>query len=160
MYRLNLTTGSTGLVLILFFTTVDSLKAEESGSWTNLAGHVLKASPTALHGQTVTFEQGSNKASVDYPLSLFPPQEQERLRCRLKETSIPEGLQSAHDFSRNTIRRSRLLYAHGQMTESAFQQNLETTLSVFRRQAAPFVLKKELSRERLELILTELAATK
>ena len=144
-----------GIVLVLASAFV---QAEEGDSWTNHAGHILKASPQSIHGQTVTFMQGSNGVTVDYPLSLFPPQEQERLRACLKVTSIPEGLQSAYEFSLRSIKRSRLMFEHGSITKEAHQQTRETTLSAFRKQAAPFIAGGKLSQERLELIVVEMGA--
>lgn len=147
-------------IAVLGLGSLDSLRAEEGGSWTNRAGHVLKASPLAIRGQTVTLVQDNTGKPVDYPLSLFPMQEQERLRSCLKQTTIPEGLQSAYEFSGRAITRSRLLYENGSISKENYRESLEKNLSAFRAQAAPFILQKKLSPERLELILAELAGAK
>ena len=55
-------------------------RAAGSNSWTNVAGHVLEAAPQAIKGETVTFKQEGTGQTVDYPLSVFPLGEQERLQ--------------------------------------------------------------------------------
>ena len=133
--------------------------AEADGSWTNVAGHVLRATPQAIRGQTVTFAFAGTGRTGEYPLSVFPPPEQERLRTCLKETTIPEGLQSACEYARRILARTRLLRDNGQMSEEDFRKSSATTLAALRQQAAPLVEQQILSRERLELILDELAAS-
>lgn len=132
--------------------------AEAGGSWTNLAGHALKADPVAIRGQTVTFKQAGTDRTVDMPLSVFPAGEQERLRVALKDAKIPEGLRAAHDFSARILKRSRLLRESGEMSEEEYQQALAATLAVFRSQAAPLMEQQKLSPERLEIILSDMAA--
>lgn len=141
---------------VLGYGSLGSAVADESGSWTNRAGHVLRASPLAIHGQTVTLIQDDTGKTVDYPLSLFSVQEQERLRCSLKQTTIPEGLQSAYEFSGRAIKRSRLLYEHGSISKEAYSRSLAAALAAFSTQAAPFVSQAKLSQERLDLMLREL----
>ncbi len=135
-------------------------RAENTGSWTNRAGHALKASPVSIQGQLVTFKQGSNSPSIDYPLAVFLPAEQERLRCLLNDTTVPAGLKAQHEFARRTLHRSRLLQESGSLSTTNFQRTLETTLSTFRIQAAPFITQQKLSEERLELIIRELVENK
>ena len=144
----------------LGFGSFDCVVADESGTWTNRAGHALKASPRAIHGQTVTLVLDKTGKTVDYPLSLFSMQEQERLRCSCEQTTIPEGLQSAFEFSGRAIKRSRLLYEHGSISKEAYSQTLAATLAAFSMQAAPFVSQTKLSQERLDLILRELVEQK
>mgnify|MGYP003616614264 CR=1 FL=1 len=132
--------------------------AEADGSWTNVAGQVLRATPQAIRGQTVTFAFAGTGRTGEYPLSVFPPPEQERLRTCLKDTTIPEGLQSACEYARRILARTRLLRENGQMSEEDFRKSSATTLAALRQQAAPLVEQQILSRERLELILDELAA--
>jgi hypothetical protein len=120
----------------------------------------LKATPQSISGRTVTFVQGGKGNTLSYPLSVFLPAEQERLRCRLKDTTPPEGLQAAHDFAGRVIRRSRLLKENGGMTEQAFQKVVEAALAAFRLQAAPFITQQELSTERLDLIVRKMTAPK
>ena len=132
--------------------------AEADGSWTNVAGHVLRATPQAIRGQTVTFAFAGTGRTGEYPLSVFPPPEQERLRTCLKDTTVPEGLQSACEYARRILARTRLLRENGQMSEEDFRKSSATTLAALRQQAAPLVEQQILSRERLELILDELAA--
>lgn len=141
---------------ILLVFALDSFGAEEGGGWTNVAGHVLHATPQAIEGQTVVFVQDGTRHTVEYPLSAFPPQEQERLRSRLKKTTIPEGLRSAYEYSARMLHRYHLLYGNGQMSEKAYWKSIEATLSALRQQAAPLVEQNRLSKERLELILREL----
>ncbi|NCA81332.1 MAG: hypothetical protein EOM72_01110 [Opitutae bacterium] len=146
-----------GPLSILLLCAFDSFGAEEGGAWTNLAGHVLKATPQTIQGQTVSFVQDGTEKTVDHPLSVFPPSEQERLRSRLQETTIPEGLQSAYEFSARILKRARLLRENGQTSEEDYRKTVESTLSALRRQAVPLVEQKKLSPERLDLILRELA---
>lgn len=134
--------------------------AEEGGCWTNCAGHVLRAVPQAIRGGRVTFVQDNPAQTVTYPLSVFPPQEQERLRCRLKDTALPEGLRGAYDFSGRIIKRSRLLSESGGMSSEECQKAVSTAVDAFRKQAAPFVAQKQLSAERLDRIARELAESK
>lgn len=143
-----------GAVLFLF--AFDSFGAEEGGAWTNLAGHVLRATPRVMHGSSVTFVLEGTEKSIDYPLSVFPPSEQERLRSQLQETTIPEGLQSACEFSARILKRSRLLYENGQTSEADYRKTVESTLSALRLQAAPLIEQGKLSSARLDLILREL----
>lgn len=145
-----------GRLSVLLLCAFDSFGAEAGGAWTNLAGHVLKATPQAIQGQTVTFVQDGTGKTVDYPLSVFPPSEQERLRSQLQETSIPEGLQSACEFSARILKRARLLYENGQTPEEDYRKTVESTLSALRLQAAPLVEQRTLSPERLDLILREM----
>jgi hypothetical protein len=145
--------------LLLFFAPAFSL-AEAGNSWTNRAGHALKATPQSISGASVTFVQGRAGKSVTYPLSLFTETEQERLRCCLKDLTLPEGLKAGHEFAVRVIARSRLLTANGSLTEAECQKSRETAVSAFRAQAAPFIAQKQLSQERLELIARELVAPK
>ena len=118
---------------------------------------MLKAAPQAIHGSSVTFVQEGTGQTVDYPLAVFPPREQERLRSLLQETTIPEGLQSAYEFSARILRRARLLHENGQTSDEDYRKTIESTLSAIRLQAAPLVEQNKLSPERLEVILRELA---
>lgn len=147
-----------GLHAVLCFFAFDSFGAEAGGAWTNLAGHVLKATPQIIQGQTVTFVQDGTGKTVDYPLSVFPPSEQERLRSQLQETTIPEGLQAACEFSARILKRARLLRENGQTSEEDYRKTVESTLAALRRQAVPLVEQQKLSPARLDLILRELAA--
>jgi hypothetical protein len=122
-----------------------------------MAGHVLHATPQAIQGRTVTFKQEGTGQPVHYPLSVFPPGEQERLRIAWKNAAIPEGLQSAGEFGARILKRSRPLYENGEMSEEEYRKSTETTLAVLRQQAAPLVEHQTLSPERLEIILKELA---
>ena len=133
-------------------------RAAGSNSWTNVAGHVLEAAPQAIKGETVTFKQEGTGQTVDYPLSVFPLGEQERLRVALQDATVPEGLQSACEYARRILARTRLLHEHGQMADEEYRTSVETTLGAVRRQAAPLVAQQKLSPERLELILKNLAA--
>ncbi len=146
-----------GWCAVLFLFAFDSFGEEEVGAWTNLAGHVLKAAPQSIQGQTVTFLQEGTGKTVDYSLSIFPPLEQERLRNQLQETTIPEGLQSAFEFSKRILKRSRLLRDNGQTSEEDYQKIVASTLSALRLQAAPLIEQRKLSPERLELLLRELS---
>ena len=130
------------------------------GSWTNHSKHVLKATPLSISGQNVTFVKTNTGQNVTYPLSVFLVSEQERLRCALKDTTIPEGLQAAHEFSARIITRSRLLKANNSLSEKDEQKAIEKSVAAFRAQAALFVEQKKLSEERLELLVQDLVATK
>ena len=132
--------------------------AEGDGGWTNVAGHVLQAAPQAIQGQTVSFKQAGTGKTVDYPLSVFPPGEQERIRVALQDASVPEGLQSACEFAARILKRARLLRDHGQTSEEEYRETVAKTLAAVRQQAAPLLAQQLLSPERLELILNELAA--
>ncbi|MEI6647935.1 MAG: hypothetical protein WCP12_17995 [bacterium] len=142
------------LVVLAFVLPLFSYATDNS--WTNHAGHALKATPQSISGENVTFVRGTPGQTVTYPLAVFLPAEQERLRCCLKDLTLPEGLKAAHDFSARIITRSRLLKENGSKSEKDYQKALETTASAFRAQAAPFIEKKQLSKERLEYIVREL----
>ena len=133
--------------------------AEGDGGWTNVAGHVLQAAPQAIHGQTVSFKQAGTGRTVDYPLSVFPPGEQERIRVALQDASVPEGLQSACEFAARILKRARLLHANGQTSDAEYRTTVDSALAALRQQAVPLVERNELSAERLELILNKLATT-
>lgn len=149
-----------GFLAALLFFAPASLFADVGGSWTNRAGHALNAVPQSISGQTVTFAQGGAGKTVTCPFSVFTETEQERLRCALKDTTLPAGLADAYAFSCRVIKRSRLLAENGSMSETECQKAVATTLVAFRAQSAPFVTKKQLSQERLELILRELGTSK
>ncbi len=134
--------------------------ADAGNSWTNRAGHALKAEPQSISGQSVTFVQERAGKTVTYPLSVFTETEQERLRCRLKDLTLPDGLKAQHEFSARVITRSRLLMANGSMSKEDCQKAIETAVSAFRAQADSFIARKQLSAERLELIVREMAAEK
>ena len=134
--------------------------AESGGGWTNLNGHALNAEPVAIKGKTITFKQGDSEKTVDYPLALFLPMEQERLRIALKDASVPDGLQSAYAFTARVLKRSRLLFENGQTTQEAYQQSLATALAAFHAQAAPLLEQQKLSKARLDLIAAKLANAK
>lgn len=135
-------------------------RAGEGGCWTNRAGQVLRATPVSLRGQNVTFTQEGAGKTVTCPLSVFAPEEQERVRCQLKDATPPEGLRSAYDFSGRVILRSRLLSESGSLTEEACRKAVSAAADAFRRQAAPYVENKQLSAERLELIVRGLTETR
>jgi hypothetical protein len=145
--------------LLLFLAPAFSF-ADAGDSWTNRVGHALKATPKALRNGSVTFVQDRTGKSVEYPLSAFLPSEQERLRCCLKDLTLPEGLKAGHEFAVRVIARSRLLQANGSLSQEECQKAQETAVSAFRAQAAPFIARKQLSHERLELIARELVAPK
>lgn len=145
--------------LLFFFAPLRSF-AEAGGSWTNRAGHAMKAVPQSISGPSVTFVQGRTGKTVTYPLSVFSETEQERLRCCLKDLTLPEGLKAGHEFAVRVIARSRLLTANGSLSQEECQKAQETAVSAFRAQAAPFIAQKQLSQERLELIARELVAPK
>jgi hypothetical protein len=136
------------------------LAGEEGGCWTNRAGHVLKGTPQSIQGQKVTFLLGGADKAVTVPLSVFLPEEQERLRCRLKSTALPEGLKASYEFSGRVIKRSRLLRENGGMSEAECQKSVNAAAAAFRKQAAAFVALNQLSQERLELIVSELTASR
>ena len=148
-----------GLLAVLVLVIPGMLFAEEGGSWTNRVGHVLKATPQTIQGQSVKFLQNRTGKTVNYPLSAFLPAEQERLRCCLKDTTLPVGLKAAHDFSWRIIARSRLLKKNGSLSEQGYQKAVKSSRAAFRAQAAPFVAKKKLSQERLELLVRELGTS-
>ena len=152
--------GGRVLAALLLCLASGSFGAEEGNSWTNLAGHALKGVPVAIHGQTVVFKQDSADKTMDYPLAVFPPGEQERLRVALQDTTVPVGLQSACEYAARILTRSRLLRDNGQTSEEEYRKTVEKTLSAVRQQAAPLVERQKLSPERLERILSELATAK
>ncbi len=130
---------------------------EESGSWTNLAGRALRATPVAIQGKTVTFKPPDAAGkTMNVPLSAFPPLEQERLRVAVKDTSVPAGLQSAHAFATRVLTRARLLHADGQTSDEEYRQTVATTEAAFRAQAAPLIEQQKLAAGRLEFIVNKL----
>ena len=135
-------------------------RADGSNSWTNVAGQVLEAAPQAIRGPTVAFVKEGSGQAVEYPLAVFPLAEQERLRNRLQETTVPEGLQSACEYARRILTRTRLLHENNQMSDEEYRKSTERTLAALRQQAAPLVEQQKLSPERLELILSGLTTTR
>ena len=109
----------------------------QAGSWTNKAGHVLSAEPVAVKGSQVLFQQGSK--TVSYPLSVFPPSEQSRLKADLGVVEVPNGLKDAHAMAQRTLKRLRVLHADGKMSDKAYSEGCAKAQRRFREQAAPFV---------------------
>lgn len=142
-----------GLAVIFLVFSADLHGAEAGGSWTNLAGRVLKGTPKYLQGQTVAFVRDGSEKVVEYPMSIFPAEEQERLRSHLRDTSIPEGLQAAWAFSTQHLKRSQLLYQSGQISEADYQKTVDMAIAAFRIQAAPLIKQQKISEERLDRIL-------
>ena len=130
--------------------------AGEGEGWTNQAGHAIKAIPVSIHDQTVELHLQESGKNVAYPLSLFPATEQERLRLRLKDTSVPPALKAAHESAKRTIARARLLHDAGKMTDAELQVAIDSALSVFRNQAQPCLSPSKLLADRLEIILHDL----
>ncbi len=147
-----------GLLAVLLISAPCLSFAEVGGSWTNRAGHALMATPQSIQGQRVKFVMARTGKTVVYPLSVFLETEQERLRCALMDTTLPAGLVDAYAFSSRIIKRSRLLNENGSMSAAEYEKAVATTLAVFRKHSAPFIAKKQLSAERLELILRKLLA--
>ena len=150
---------SLGLAVLLAGAVVHAAGGEAGGSWTNVAGHALKGVPVSIQGQTVTFKLDGSVATRDVPLAAFPRDEQNRLRVALQDAAVPEGLQSACEFASRILKRARLLRDHGQTSEEEYRETVAKTLAAVRQQAAPLVAQQTLSRERLELILNELATS-
>ncbi len=146
------------LLAILLSCAPGLLFAEVGGSWTNRAGHALLATPQSIRGQNVTFVLTKTGKTVAYPLGVFLETEQERLRCALNDTTLPAGLADAFAFSCRIIKRSRLLNENGSMSVAEYEKAVATTLAAFRKQSAPYLAKKQLSPERLELILRKMVA--
>ena len=143
-------------LILLLLAGAGELRADEpDGVWTNHAGHVLKAVPQAIHGQTVTF-QAEGKRKLDLPITVFTPSEQERLRTTLHDTTLPPALQDAGEFARRSIKRSRLLLDHDQATQADHDKVVEETIAAFRLAAEPLVKRQQLRRERLDLIIKAL----
>jgi len=113
--------------------------------------------PLSVRDAEVTFACEGSTRTLTCPLSVFRPEEQERLRCRVGDTTLPEGLRSAYDFSDRVITRSRMLRGAGTLSEEACRRAVSGALDAFRQQAAPYVERKQLSSRRLELIVNGLA---
>ncbi len=146
-----------GFAALLAGCVIHAAGAEAGGSWTNVAGHALKGVPVSLQGQTVTFKMDGSDATRDLPLAVFMPSEQERLRVALQDATVPEGLQSACEFTGRILKRARLLHANGQTSDAEYRTTVDSALAALRQQAAPLVEQQKLSPERLELILNKLA---
>lgn len=147
-----------GFAALLAGCVIHAAGAEAGGSWTNVAGHALKGVPVSLQGQTVTFKMDGSDATRDLPLAVFMPSEQERLRVALQDATVPEGLQSACEFTGRIIKRARLLHADGQTSDDEYRKTVDTALAALRRQAAPLVEQRKLSPERLEAIVSAMKA--
>ena len=90
----------------------------QTGSWTNKAGHVLSAEPVEIKGSQVLFKKGAQ--TVSYPLSVFLPSEQNRLKASLEIVEIPIELKDAYVLAQRTLKRLRLLHAEGKMSDEAY----------------------------------------
>lgn len=147
-----------GLILCLALLLAGPLRVHATGGdgWTNLAGHIIQGVPMGLRGQRVDFTNEIGGTVLSYPLSVFLPSEQERIRLQLKDVSIPPGLKAAHEFALRTIRRATLLHASGKLSDSGRQKAMDEAVLAFRKQAEPFHSTGKLSSERLDLIVQDM----
>jgi hypothetical protein len=135
---------STPALLVFFLLSLSAAWAQ-SGSWTNQAGHVLSAVPVELKGSQVVFQKGS--ASVTYPLSVFLPAEQTRLKAALGIVEVPPGLVEAHALAQRVLKRLETFHTEGRLSDEAYQKDCAKVRQTFREKGAPFVAKGLLSEQ-------------
>ncbi len=135
-----------GCVFAVFFLSVTASMAQ-AGSWTNKAGHVLSAEPVAIKGSQVLFKNGVQ--SVSYPLSVFLPSEQNRLKAALEIVEIPNELKDAYAFAQRTLKRLRLLYAEGKMSDEAYNAGCAKARCLFLEKGTALVNKGLLNKHQL-----------
>jgi hypothetical protein len=111
----------------------------QGGSWTNKAGHVLFAVPVELNGAQVVFKKDSS--SVVFPLSVFLPAEQKRLKAALGAVDVPAGLADAQAQMQRLLKRLNVLREAGRLSEEAHRDACAKARASFREKAAPFVEK-------------------
>lgn len=128
----------TQTLLAYFLLSLNGVIAQ-SGSWTNQAGHVLSAVPVEIKGMQIVFRKGAE--SVVYPLSVFLPSEQKRLKDALGIVEVPPGLADAHAQAQRMLKRLHLLHAGGRLSDEAYRDACSKACQGFRSQAAPFVEK-------------------
>ena len=138
----------TYLILILLL-PLGVVRAQD-GTWTNQAGHVLSAVPIELKGTQVVFKKGTN--TVTYPLTVFLPAEQKRLKDTLGIVEVPAGLRDAQAQTQRILKRLQVLHEAGRLTDEAYQDKCATARQSFREKAAPFVQKGSLSLQDLSKI--------
>jgi hypothetical protein len=132
----------TSILLLLFFLPLSGAFAQ-SGSWTNQAGQVLSALPVEIKGAHVVFKKGTE--SVTYPLSVFLPSEQKRLKDTLGIVEVPAGLVQAHALVQRVLKRLQVIHAAGRLSDEEYGDACTKARQAFRETAAPFVEKKLLS---------------
>ena len=130
--------------------------AAEEGAWTNQAGHRLCATPIALHGETIEFQLPPPAQTVKYPLSIFPPAEQIRLKQALGIVHIPDELKSAYELAAQNIHRLAILRRKGKISDAEYQADRNRTLQCFRDEAAPCIEQNHLTETQLASIIRQL----
>lgn len=117
----------------------------QSGSWTNKAGHVLAAVPVELKGSQVVFKIGAKSAV--YPLSVFLPAEQKRLKAALGLVDVPPALADSLAQTRRLVARLGVLHEGGRLSDEGYRDACAKARTAFREKAAPFVEKGLLSHQ-------------
>ena len=125
-------------------------------AWTNQAGHRLVATPVSLHGETIEFQLPDPTKTVRYPLSVFPPDEQIRIKQALGIPHIPDELKSAYEYAAQNIRRLQLLHQKGKVDRAQYQADKNGILQYFRDQAAPVITQNILTETQLDSIIRHL----
>lgn len=133
------------LLLLILWGLPFGAAGAQNGSWTNQAGHVLAAVPVELKGTQVVFKKGTE--SVTYPLSVFLPAEQKRLKAALGMIEVPSGLVDDHALAQRVLKRLQTFHAEGRLSDDAYRDACMKVRSTFREKAAPFVAKGLLSEQ-------------
>lgn len=139
-------------LLVLAF----QVSAQQNMNWTNRAGHVLTATPIEQSGNKIVFRRPNSTSTIQISLSTFPRSEQVRLYQALGKSTIPEGLQSAHAFANQTIKRSKLLLESKRITESVHQETVNQAIAALSAQAAPLIQEKKMTKQQLSKLIQSL----
>ncbi len=102
----------------------------QAGAWTNVAGHALEATPTALEDGKVTFLRPSGE-ELKMPLHSFLPEEQRRIKESLGILEVPGPLRSAYRLVRTQLETAQALYADGRIDEHEFSMRRREVLESF-----------------------------
>ena len=123
-------------LLVIFLFSLGTAWAQD-GSWTNKAGHILTAVPVELKGTQVVFKRGT--AFLTYPLSVFLPAEQKRLKTALGVATVPAELVDAQTLAQRVLKRLQVLHAGGRLSDEAYSAECIKVRQSFREKAAPLV---------------------
>ncbi|MDD4736113.1 MAG: hypothetical protein PHP44_08405 [Kiritimatiellae bacterium] len=147
------------ILLLLFMLCLSSYPLlAENGPWTNCAGQKLNATPIALDGKQITFQLAETLNTVKYPLSIFPSEEQIRLKQALGITHIPDELKTTYEFSLRSLERLNSLHRKRKVEDADYQTERSHILQQFRDQALPLIQQNKLTAKQLETLLSQLGS--
>ena len=101
-----------GLCVLLSFSA-------EAESWTNRAGHVIRAQLVRIENDQVVL-QYTNGRSLRLPLSSLKPADQQRAREQFEEERLPSELKACLDQAQNDIQRAAQFLQGGKITRDEY----------------------------------------